>query len=146
MRLLLLTLLGICCLTTYIVAGKPSGFHLDKAQLGSYAGVDLRFDCNDLLAPGVGTEVLEETICVNFKSQPLPVQIIKTYSTREGIVKAIIFVTKGGRKYCADPQVQWVKDAVKSVDSRSRVRKSMAKTIPKRAQRTSSIATSLAGK
>ncbi|OBS68164.1 hypothetical protein A6R68_03295, partial [Neotoma lepida] len=59
MRLLLLTFLGVCCLTTCAVEG-------------------------------VGTEVLEESFCVSLTTQPLPVQRIKTYTIREGILKAVM--------------------------------------------------------
>ncbi|XP_028616727.1 lymphotactin-like [Grammomys surdaster] len=114
MRLLFLTFLGLCCLTTQVVEG-------------------------------VGTEVLEESICVSFQTQRLPVQKIKTYTIREGPIKAVIFVTKRELKICADPQANWVKAAIKTVDSRNSSRRSMAGTVPTRAQRSASTAKALSG-
>ncbi|XP_034369556.1 lymphotactin-like [Arvicanthis niloticus] len=114
MRLLLLTLLGVCSLTTRVVEG-------------------------------VGTEALEESSCVSFQIQPLPVQKIKTYTIREGPVKAVIFVTKRELKICADPQANWVKRVIKTVDSRKNARRSMAGTVPTQAQRSPSTAKALSG-
>ncbi|XP_045694703.1 lymphotactin-like [Phyllostomus hastatus] len=84
MRALVLALLGICCLTAYVVEG-------------------------------VGSEVLEQRICVSLTSRRLPVRSIKTYTIREGPVRAVIFITKRGLKVCADPQVEWVKKAVETM-------------------------------
>ncbi|XP_021482138.1 lymphotactin-like [Meriones unguiculatus] len=114
MRLLLLTFLGVCCLSICIVEG-------------------------------VGTEVLEKTTCVTFKTRPLPLQKIKTYTIKEGMMKAIIFITKKGLKFCADPKAKWVQEAVISIDGRSSVKKSMAKTVPTRVQRSTSTAMFLSG-
>ncbi|XP_005071434.1 lymphotactin [Mesocricetus auratus] len=114
MRLLLLTFLGACCLTTWTVEG-------------------------------VGTEVLEESFCVSLTAQQLPVQKIKTYTIREGILKAVIFVTRRGLKICADPHAKWVKAAIKTVDRRSRARKNVIETSPTRVQRSTSTAVTLTG-
>ncbi|KAM5294990.1 lymphotactin-like [Glossophaga mutica] len=67
---------------------------------------------------GVGSEVLEQRICVSLTSRRLPVKNIKTYTIREGPVRAVIFFTKRGLKVCADPQVEWVKRAVETMASR----------------------------
>ncbi|XP_028720330.1 lymphotactin-like [Peromyscus leucopus] len=94
---------------------------------------------------GVGTEVLEETFCVSLTTQPLPVQRIKTYTIREGILKAVIFVTKRGVKICADPHAKWVKAAIKTVDRRIRTKKNMTEASPTRVQRSTSPAMALSG-
>ncbi|XP_007935908.2 lymphotactin-like [Orycteropus afer afer] len=74
---------------------------------------------------GVGTEVPEKTICLSFHIQPLPVHRIKAYTFKEGPMKAVIFITKRGLKICADPEVKWVKAAVRSVNKNSTIRKGM---------------------
>ncbi|CAH6789403.1 lymphotactin [Phodopus roborovskii] len=94
---------------------------------------------------GVGTEVLGESFCVSFTTLPLPVQRIKTYTIKEGIMKAVIFVTKRGLKICADPHAKWVKTAIKTVDRKSRPRKNMIETSPTRGPRSSSTAMTLSG-
>ncbi|XP_047377143.1 lymphotactin-like [Sciurus carolinensis] len=108
MRLLLLALLGICCLTACTVEG-------------------------------VGSEVPERSICVSLTTQRLPVNRIRTYTIKEGSVKAVIFITKRGLKVCADPQAKWVKSAVKIVDNRSNTRSEL-QTSPPRAQQPTSTA------
>ncbi|XP_004646120.1 lymphotactin [Octodon degus] len=103
MRLLLLAILGACCLTACIVAG-------------------------------VGNEVPERSICMSLTTQPLPVNKIKTYVIKEGSMKAVIFITKRGLKICANPQTNWVKAAINSVDSRSNTRRNRIQTNPTEAQ------------
>ncbi|XP_037668993.1 lymphotactin [Choloepus didactylus] len=114
MRLLILTFLGICCLTAYVVEG-------------------------------VGSEVPEKTICMILTTRPLPIQRIKTYTIKEGAMKAVIFVTKRGLKICADPQATWVKAAVKSMDSKSISRRNMIGTKPTGAQQSTDTAVTLTG-
>ena len=46
--------------------------------------------CFLLLFLGVGTEVLEESSCVNLQTQRLPVQKIKTYIIWEGAMRAVM--------------------------------------------------------
>nr|QCI30419.1 chemokine XCL1 [Rattus norvegicus]QCI30439.1 chemokine XCL1 [Rattus norvegicus] len=94
---------------------------------------------------GVGTEVLQESICVSLRTQRLPVQKIKTYTIKEGAMRAVIFVTKRGLRICAGPQAKWVKTAIKTVDGRSSASKSKAETIPTQAQRSASTAIALSG-
>ncbi|XP_005398263.1 PREDICTED: lymphotactin [Chinchilla lanigera] len=103
MRLLLLAVLGACCLATCTV----------KA---------------------VGSEIPESSICVSLTTQRLPVSRIKTYTIKEGSVRAVIFITKRGLKICADPDARWVKSAVKSIKSKSNTRRSMIQTNPTGAQ------------
>ncbi|XP_037023262.1 lymphotactin-like [Artibeus jamaicensis] len=67
---------------------------------------------------GVGSEVLEQRICVSLTSRRLPVRNIKTYTIREGPVRAVIFITRRGLKVCADPKVEWVKKAVETMDNK----------------------------
>lgn len=53
--------------------------------------VELQFYlCFHFLLLGVGTEALEESFCVSLRTQPLPVHRIKTYTIREGILKAVM--------------------------------------------------------
>ncbi|EHB18764.1 Cytokine SCM-1 beta [Heterocephalus glaber] len=91
--------------------------------------------------PGVGSEVPERSICVSLTTQRLPVSRIKTYTIKEGSMRAVIFITRRGLKVCADPQDKWVKAAVKSVDSRSSTR---MQTSPTGAQQTTHTAVTLA--
>ncbi|XP_062046180.1 lymphotactin [Lepus europaeus] len=112
MKLLLLVLLGTCCLTTSIVYG-------------------------------VGSEVPEKSICVSLTTQPLPVNRIRTYTIKEGPMKAVIFITKRGLKVCADPQAKWVKAAIKNVDSKPNTRRSTTQTQPTGTQQSTRRAVTL---
>ncbi|XP_011946447.1 PREDICTED: lymphotactin-like [Cercocebus atys] len=114
MRLLTLALLGICCLTAYIVEG-------------------------------VGSEVSDKSTCVSLTTQRLPVNRIKTYTIKEGSLKAVIFITKRGLKVCADPQARWVKDVVKSMDRKSNTRNNMIQTKPTGTQQSTNTAVTLTG-
>ncbi|XP_036200827.1 lymphotactin-like [Myotis myotis] len=105
MKLLLLALLGVCCLVARVVEG-------------------------------VGSEVLEQRICVSLTTKRLPVSRIKTYTIREGPMKAVIFITKRGLKVCADPQIDWVKKAVETMDKSKRI--NMNQTKPTGAQQPTS--------
>uniref|UniRef100_A0A8C9UV33 Lymphotactin n=1 Tax=Spermophilus dauricus TaxID=99837 RepID=A0A8C9UV33_SPEDA len=99
MRLLLLALLGICCLSACTV-------------------------------DAVGSEVPERSICVSLSTQRLPINRIRTYTIKEGSVRAVIFITKRGLKVCANPEAEWVKSAVKSVDSRSTTKRNKSRAAP----------------
>ncbi|XP_077878397.1 lymphotactin [Ictidomys tridecemlineatus] len=110
MRLLLLALLGICCLSACTV-------------------------------DGVGSEVPEKSVCVSLSTQRLPINRIRTYTIKEGSVKAVIFITRRGLKVCANPEAEWVKSAVKSVDSRSTTKRSKLQSSPPRAQPTTTAGT-----
>ncbi|KAM4861076.1 lymphotactin-like isoform 1-T1 [Thomomys bottae] len=97
------------------------------------------------LVEGVGSEVPEQSICVSLTTQRLPVRRIKTYTIKEGPMKAVIFITRRGIKVCADPQDKWVKAAIKSVDNRSSTRKDMIQSKPTTTQQTASTAVTLTG-
>ncbi|KAM6153897.1 lymphotactin-like [Erethizon dorsatum] len=112
MRLLLLAVLGACCLTACTVEG-------------------------------VGSEVPESSICVSLTTQRLPVNRIKTYTIKEGSMRAVIFITKRGLKVCADPQAKWVKAAVKSIDGKSNTRRNRIQINPTGAQQSTHMAVTL---
>uniref|UniRef100_A0A8C3WBJ6 Chemokine interleukin-8-like domain-containing protein n=1 Tax=Catagonus wagneri TaxID=51154 RepID=A0A8C3WBJ6_9CETA len=112
MRLLILALLAICCLTAYTVEA-------------------------------VGSEVLEKTICVSLTTRRLPIKNIKTYTIKEGSMKAVIFITRRGLKICADPHVEWVKKAVQTIDKSSKRNVNQAK--PTGAQQSTNTAVTLTG-
>ncbi|XP_004425127.1 PREDICTED: cytokine SCM-1 beta-like [Ceratotherium simum simum] len=90
---------------------------------------------------GVGSEVLERSVCVSLTTRRLPVKNIKTYTIKEGSMKAVIFITKRGLKVCADPQVEWVKKAVESVDKTTR--RGVIQTKPTGAQQSTNTAVTL---
>ncbi|KAB0402069.1 hypothetical protein E2I00_003235, partial [Balaenoptera physalus] len=90
---------------------------------------------------GVGSEVLEKTICVSLTTQRLPIKNIKTYTIKEGSMKAVIFITRRGLKVCADPQVEWVKKAVRTIDKSSR--RNVSQTKPTGAQQPNNTAVTL---
>ncbi|KAF5916595.1 hypothetical protein HPG69_005390, partial [Diceros bicornis minor] len=92
-------------------------------------------------SPGVGSEVLEKSVCVSLTTRRLPVKNIKTYTIKEGSMKAVIFITKRGLKVCADPQVEWVKKAVESVDKTTR--RGVIQTKPTGAQQSTNTAVTL---
>ncbi|XP_040119500.1 lymphotactin-like [Oryx dammah] len=89
---------------------------------------------------GVGTEVLEKNICVSLTTRRLPVKNIKTYTIKEGSMKAVIFITRRGFKICADPAVDWVKKAVQRID-----RKNMSQIKPTGAQPSTNRTVTLTG-
>ncbi|XP_069867300.1 lymphotactin-like [Dipodomys merriami] len=95
------------------------------------------------LVEGVGSEVPEKSFCMSFTTQKLKINRIKTYVIKEGGMKAVIFITRRGLKICADPQASWVKDAIKSVDNRSR--KNIIQTKPTETQQPTRTAVTLTG-
>ncbi|KAM9688313.1 lymphotactin-like [Trichechus inunguis] len=94
---------------------------------------------------GVGSEVPDRSVCVSLHTRSLPVQKIKSYTIKEGSMKAVIFITKRGLKICADPQAEWVKTAVRSLDKKSTTRKNMVQTTPMGAQQSTNTAATLTG-
>ncbi|XP_008151400.2 lymphotactin [Eptesicus fuscus] len=76
---------------------------------------------------GVGSEVLDQRICVSLTTRRLPVNKIKTYTIKEGPMRAVIFITKRGFKVCADPQADWVKKVVQTVDKSRRMNTNQTK-------------------
>uniref|UniRef100_A0A2K6KX35 Chemokine interleukin-8-like domain-containing protein n=1 Tax=Rhinopithecus bieti TaxID=61621 RepID=A0A2K6KX35_RHIBE len=96
-------------------------------------------------SPGVGSEVSDKSTCVSLTTQRLPVNRIKTYTIKEGSLKAVIFITKRGLKVCADPQARWVKDIVKSMDRKSNTRNNMIQTKPIGTQQSTNTAVTLTG-
>ncbi|XP_007458175.1 PREDICTED: lymphotactin [Lipotes vexillifer] len=92
---------------------------------------------------GVGTEVLDKTICVSLTTQRLPIKKLKTYNIKEGPMKAVIFITRRGLKVCADPQVEWVKKTVRTIDKSTR--RNVSQTKPTGAQQSSNTAVTLSG-
>ncbi|XP_036609595.1 lymphotactin-like [Trichosurus vulpecula] len=79
------------------------------------------------MVEGVGTEVTKKSFCVSW-SQPLEIKRVKSYAIEEGPMKAVIFITRRGFKICADPEANWVKDVMNSVDSRTTTRKTTRPT------------------
>ncbi|XP_051854966.1 lymphotactin-like [Antechinus flavipes] len=69
------------------------------------------------MVEGVGSEVIKKSFCVSW-SQPLPSKRVKSYTIAEGPMKAVIFITRKGFKICANPEANWVKNVIDSVDSR----------------------------
>ncbi|XP_059944578.1 lymphotactin-like [Mesoplodon densirostris] len=92
---------------------------------------------------GVGTEVLDKTICVSLTTQRLPIKKLKTYTITEHFMKAVIFITRRGLKVCADPHVEWVKKAVRTIDKSTR--RNVSQTKPTGAQQSSNTAVTLSG-
>ncbi|XP_003468731.1 lymphotactin [Cavia porcellus] len=103
MRLLLLAILGACCLAACTVEG-------------------------------VGSEVPESSVCMSLRVHPLPLNRIKTYTIKEGPMRAVIFITKRELKVCAHPEATWVKKALKSIHSKSSTRRNVTQIHPTGAQ------------
>ncbi|XP_074120731.1 lymphotactin-like [Sminthopsis crassicaudata] len=74
------------------------------------------------MVEGVGSEVIKKSFCVSW-SQPLQSKRVKSYTIDEGPMKAVIFITRKGFKICADPEANWVKNVINSVDSRRKIRR-----------------------
>uniref|UniRef100_A0A8C9QNQ5 Lymphotactin n=1 Tax=Spermophilus dauricus TaxID=99837 RepID=A0A8C9QNQ5_SPEDA len=89
----------------------------------------------------VGSEDSQGSICVSLSTQRLPINRIRTYTIKEGSVRAVIFITKRGLKVCANPEAEWVKSAVKSVDSRSTTKRNKLQSSTPRAQPTNTAGT-----
>ncbi|XP_007935909.1 lymphotactin-like [Orycteropus afer afer] len=94
---------------------------------------------------GVGSEVPDKTICVSLHARPVPVHRIKYYIIKEGSMKAVIFITKRGLKICADPEANWVKAAVRSVNKKSTTRRDMVQTKPIGTQESTNTDVTLTG-
>ncbi|KAM4861077.1 lymphotactin-like isoform 2-T2 [Thomomys bottae] len=122
---------------------RPSAVQDTAYRLADPMDIYLSAPCNALSS--VGSEVPEQSICVSLTTQRLPVRRIKTYTIKEGPMKAVIFITRRGIKVCADPQDKWVKAAIKSVDNRSSTRKDMIQSKPTTTQQTASTAVTLTG-
>ncbi|XP_053463510.1 lymphotactin [Nycticebus coucang] len=97
------------------------------------------------LVEGVGSEIPEKSICVSLTTRQLPVNRIKTYTIKEGSIKAIIFITKRGLKVCADPQAKWVKSAVEIINGKSKAKSNMLQTKPTGPQQSTKTAVTLTG-
>ncbi|XP_032245225.1 lymphotactin [Halichoerus grypus] len=95
----------------------------------------------EFIVEGVGSEVLEKSICVSLTTKRLPIKNIKTYTIKEGSMKAVIFITRRGFKVCADPHADWVKKAVEIVDTSTR--RNMKQTKPTEAQHSTNTAVTL---
>ncbi|KAH1181546.1 hypothetical protein KIL84_005272 [Mauremys mutica] len=60
-------------------------------------------------------------LCTEFSRKEIPQKLLKTYRKTEPSCPkaAIIFVTKKNREFCADPEVSWVKEAVRQLNQAS---------------------------
>ncbi|KAF5890274.1 C-C motif chemokine 4, partial [Clarias magur] len=56
--------------------------------------------------------------CFKFQLRKIPVKLITTYiENGRGCLKdGVIFIMMSGRRVCADPGLQWVKDHMDTVD------------------------------
>ncbi|XP_053349018.1 C-C motif chemokine 4 homolog [Clarias gariepinus] len=61
-----------------------------------------------------------EVCCFNFQEKKIPLHRITKYrDTRHGCTEAgVIFIMKNGRRLCANPRVQWVKEHMDKIDQR----------------------------
>ncbi|KAH1181755.1 hypothetical protein KIL84_005481 [Mauremys mutica] len=57
-------------------------------------------------------------LCIEFSRKKIPQKLLKTYRKTEPSCPkaAIIFVTKKNREFCADPEENWVKEAVRQLN------------------------------
>ncbi|XP_045153890.1 lymphotactin [Echinops telfairi] len=92
---------------------------------------------------GVGSEVPARSICVSLHTRPLPVQKIKSYTIKEGSMRAVILITKRGLKICADPDAKWVKSAIQHVDKKATSQKNMTQSNFTRPQQSTNTAGTL---
>ncbi|XP_019503081.1 PREDICTED: lymphotactin isoform X1 [Hipposideros armiger] len=91
------------------------------------------------VAEGVGSEGVEKEICVSLTTQRLPLKHIKSYTIKEGPMRAVILITRRGVKVCANPQTEWVKKAMVHVNSK----KSTKQTKPTGAQQSTNTPVTL---
>ncbi|XP_043855378.1 lymphotactin-like [Dromiciops gliroides] len=80
------------------------------------------------IAEGVGSEVPQKGTCLSW-GHPLQSKRVKSYTIEEGPIKAVIFITHKGFKICADPEANWVKNVIKSVQSRTNMKKTTSSTV-----------------
>ncbi|KAM6219492.1 lymphotactin-like [Rhynchocyon petersi] len=97
------------------------------------------------IVEGVGSEVPPSRSCVSLHTKPLSVHRIKSYTIKEGSMKAVIFITKRGLKICADPGASWVKAAVKHVDKKATTKRNLPQTTRTGAQQSTHTPVTLTG-
>ncbi|XP_053349053.1 C-C motif chemokine 4 homolog [Clarias gariepinus] len=58
--------------------------------------------------------------CFVFQKRKIPVQLITKYEETERACyhPGIVFIMKNGRRLCANPRVQWVKEHMDKIDQR----------------------------
>ncbi|XP_043099859.1 C-C motif chemokine 36.1 isoform X2 [Puntigrus tetrazona] len=68
----------------------------------------------------MGNSNLPGECCFSHYGRKIPVSKIDSYvETREECPKSgVIFVTKKAHRFCLDPQLSWVKSAMKLIDNR----------------------------
>ncbi|XP_038614330.1 lymphotactin-like [Tachyglossus aculeatus] len=80
------------------------------------------------VADGVGSEVMTKQICVSLTNQPVKINALKKYTIQEGPMKAVIFFTRRGIKFCANPDATWVKKAIKTMDQRTTTKRMVSQS------------------
>ncbi|KAJ6655673.1 hypothetical protein lerEdw1_004726 [Lerista edwardsae] len=53
--------------------------------------------------------------CIGHTLKPLPLKLLDSYmfTNSKCALPAVIFVTKGNRRFCADPKAEWTKDGIR---------------------------------
>ncbi|XP_069474100.1 cytokine SCM-1 beta-like isoform X2 [Ambystoma mexicanum] len=71
----------------------------------------------DNLAAGNGGQVVQRTECKKMASTlKHPATLFLSYKLQTRPIKAVLLTTKGGKKTCVDPKLDWVKSVMAHVD------------------------------
>ncbi|KAM4695567.1 lymphotactin-like [Discoglossus pictus] len=77
---------------------------------------------------GVELGVVSKLTCLNLDiKRPIPVQRLMSYFKQKMPIEAILFTTKKNLKICADPELDWVKQAIDNLDKRKEAKTQVKK-------------------
>uniref|UniRef100_A0A7M4E858 Chemokine interleukin-8-like domain-containing protein n=1 Tax=Crocodylus porosus TaxID=8502 RepID=A0A7M4E858_CROPO len=73
----------------------------------------------------VGSQIIRRSSCINLSTKELDIRGLANYENQNIPVKAVMFITKGGIKICVEPELKWVKQAIKYLDQRRVIKKTI---------------------
>uniref|UniRef100_A0A7M4E8H5 Chemokine interleukin-8-like domain-containing protein n=1 Tax=Crocodylus porosus TaxID=8502 RepID=A0A7M4E8H5_CROPO len=66
----------------------------------------------------MSTETLRKSSCIELSTKKLNVKRLNCYKKQNIPIKAVMFITKTGKKICVKPDLKWVKDAMTQLDKK----------------------------
>lgn len=87
---------AICCPprcpyeNTHVPRDNDNSIALTTSFLKQYRGHESHHFSRCFLRPGVGSEVPERSVCVSLTTKRLPIDRIKTYTIKEGSMRAVM--------------------------------------------------------
>nr|XP_006112324.1 cytokine SCM-1 beta [Pelodiscus sinensis] len=79
----------------------------------------------------VASQIAPRSSCIDLSTQQLDIRGLDRYEKHNVPVKAVMFITKEGIKICVQPDLKWVKDAIRHLDKRPIPRRPKLKPKPK---------------